>query len=70
MNEEPDTRTWFGVKLGPSTFGIFDTFPGEAGRDAHLSGRVAEALMANAPDLLSEEPSIEKLDVFASKLPN
>lgn len=70
VNEEPDTNTWFGVKLGPSTFGIFDTFPGETGRDAHLSGRVAEALMANAPDLLSEEPSIEKLDVLASKLPN
>ncbi|CAN5556292.1 MAG: antibiotic biosynthesis monooxygenase [Actinomycetota bacterium] len=70
VNEEPDTNTWFGVRLGSSTFGIFDTFPGESGRDAHLSGRVAEALMANAPDLFSEEPSIEKLDVLASKLPN
>jgi quinol monooxygenase YgiN len=70
VNEEPETSTWFGVKLGPSTFGIFDTFPSDAGRDAHLSGRVAEALMANAPDLLDGEPSIEKLDVLASKLPH
>lgn len=69
FNEEPETNTWFGVKLGPTTFGIFDTFPGGSSHDAHLSGRVAEALMANAPDLPAEEPSIEKLDILASKLP-
>ena len=60
--------TWYAIQLGPSTFGIFDTFPDDAGRDAHLSGQVAAALMAKAPDLLSEAPSIEKLDVLAAKL--
>jgi len=55
--------------MGPSTFGIFDAFPGEAGRQAHISGRVAAALKAKASDLLSTPPSIEKIDVLASKLP-
>jgi len=69
VEEEPDTTAWFAIRLGPSTFGIFDAFPGEAGRQAHLAGRVAAALMAKAPDLLSEPPSIEKVDVLAAKLP-
>ena len=68
VEEEPETTAWFAVRLGPSTFAIFDVFEGESGRDAHLSGKVAEALMANAPELLAEEPSIEKIDVLASKL--
>ncbi len=55
--------------LGPSTFGIFDAFPDEAGRQAHLSGQVAAALMAKAPELLAQPPSIEKADILASKLP-
>ncbi len=55
--------------MGPTTFGIFDAFPDDAGRDAHLAGRVAEALMAKAPDLLAEPPAIEKVDVLAAKLP-
>lgn len=67
--EEPATIAWFGIKLGPSTFGIFDAFPDEAGRQAHLSGRVAAALMANAAELLSSPPSIEMVDVLAAKLP-
>jgi quinol monooxygenase YgiN len=67
--EEPATTAWFGIQLGPSTFGIFDAFPDEAGRQAHLSGKVAAALMANAGELLSEPPSIEKVDVLAAKLP-
>ena len=66
---EPATIAWFGLRLGPTTFGIFDAFPDEAGRQAHLSGQVAAALMAKAPDLLSEPPSIEKVDVLAAKLP-
>jgi quinol monooxygenase YgiN len=66
---EPATTAWFAVKFGPSTFGIFDAFPDDAGRQAHLSGRIAAALMAKAPDLLSEPPSIEKVDVLAAKLP-
>ena len=69
VQEEPATTAWFGLQLGPSTFGIFDAFPDEAGRQAHLTGRVAAALMANAAELLSQPPSIEKVDVLAAKLP-
>ncbi|HEY3580097.1 MAG TPA: antibiotic biosynthesis monooxygenase, partial [Pyrinomonadaceae bacterium] len=54
--------------LSPSTFGIFDAFPDEEGRQAHLTGRVAAALMAKAGELLAEPPSIEKVDVLAAKL--
>jgi quinol monooxygenase YgiN len=66
---EPATIAWFGIRLGPSTFGIFDAFPDDAGRQAHLSGKVAEALMAKAPDLFAQPPIIEKVDVLAAKLP-
>lgn len=68
VEAEPGTTAWFGIRMGPSTFGIFDAFPGDAERQAHLSGKVAAALMANAPDLLSQPPSIEKVDVLAAKL--
>ena len=70
VEQEPATTAWFAVRFGPSTFGIFDAFPDEAGRQAHLSGRVAAALMAKASELLAKPPSIEKLDVLASKLPH
>lgn len=66
---EPATIAWFGIRIGPSTFGIFDAFPDDEGRQAHLSGKVAEALMAQAGDLFSQPPSIEKVDVLAAKLP-
>ena len=69
VQDEPKTIAWFGLRLGPSTFGIFDVFPDEAGRDAHLSGRVAAALKERAPDLFATAPQIEKLDVLAAKLP-
>ena len=69
VREEPATVAWFAIRLGPSTFGIFDAFPDEAGRQAHLSGKVAAALMAKAPELLSQAPVIEKVDVIAAKLP-
>jgi quinol monooxygenase YgiN len=69
VQAEPATTAWFGIRLGPSTFGIFDAFPDESGRQAHLSGRVAAALMAKAPELLAEAPAIEKVDVLAAKLP-
>lgn len=69
VQEEPATTAWFGIRLGPSTFGIFDAFPDEAGRQAHLSGKVAAALMANAAELFAKPPSIEKVDVLAAKLP-
>ena len=69
VQQEPATMAWFAIRLGPSTFGIFDAFPDEAGRQAHLSGQVAAALMAKAPELLSSPPVIEKIDVLAAKLP-
>jgi quinol monooxygenase YgiN len=69
VQQEPATTAWFGIQLGPSTFGIFDAFPDEAGRQAHLSGKVAAALMAKASDLFSQPPAIERVDVLAAKLP-
>ena len=66
---EPATTAWFAIQMSSSTFGIFDAFPDEAGRQAHLTGPLAAALMAKASELLSKAPSIEKLDVLASKLP-
>lgn len=67
-NAEPSTTVWFALRIGPSTFGIFDAFPDEAGRQAHLSGQIAAALMAKAPELLSQPPTIEPIDVLAAKL--
>ena len=69
VQEEPATTAWFAIRTGKSTFGIFDAFPNDAGRQAHLSGRVAAALMAKATELLAHPPSIEKIDVLAAKLP-
>jgi len=66
--EEAGTTTWFALKLGPSTFGIFDTFVDEAGREAHLGGRIAAALMQKAAELLAQPPTIEKVSVLAAKL--
>ena len=68
-NQEPATTAWFALKIGPSTFGIFDAFPDDTGRSAHLNGPIAAALMANASELLSSPPSIEKVDVLAAKMP-
>jgi quinol monooxygenase YgiN len=69
VEQEPATLAWFGIRLGPTTFGIFDAFPDESGRQAHLAGKVAAALMAKAPELLAQPPVIEKADVLAVKLP-
>lgn len=69
VEEEPGTTAWFAVRLGNSQFAIFDVFPDVAGREAHLSGRVAEALMAQADELLARPPDIQQADVIASKLP-
>ncbi len=65
---EPATIAWFAIKLGPSTFGVFDAFPDDAGRQAHLAGGVGQALMANVGTLF-EAPSITEIDVLAEKLP-
>lgn len=66
-NEEAGTITWYAFRIDASTFGIFDTFSDEEGREAHLGGKIAKALMENAPELLATAPSIEKLDVLAAK---
>ena len=65
VREESGTVTWFAIRLGPTTFGIYDTFADDAGRQAHLAGRVAAALMENAPALLAQDPVIEKVEVLA-----
>ncbi|MDQ3126847.1 MAG: antibiotic biosynthesis monooxygenase [Chloroflexota bacterium] len=69
VEDEPATTAWFAVQVGPTSFAIFDVFPDDAGRQAHLSGKVAEALMAQAPDLFATAPDIQQLDVLADKLP-
>jgi quinol monooxygenase YgiN len=69
VNQEPATTAWFGMKMGPSTFGIFDAFPDEAGRNAHLNGAVAAALMAKAGELFAAPPKIQKVEILAAKLP-
>lgn len=71
VNGESGTISWFAIQDGPSSFAIFDTFDDEAGRDAHLNGRVAAALMekAKAGDLFEKSPEIHKLDILADKLP-
>ena len=68
VQQEPATTSWFAIRLGSTIFAIFDAFPDDAGRDAHLSGKVAEALMEKAPELLAEPPKIEKADVLADRL--
>lgn len=65
--EEPDTLKWYALKIGPSTFGIFDTFETEEGRKAHLAGKIAAALMEHAPDLLAKDPVIEQVQLLAVK---
>ncbi len=65
--QEPDTVNWYALQMGPSTFGIFDTFEVEEGREAHLGGEIAKALMAHASELLAQPPQIEKVDILAVK---
>ena len=65
---EPATVSWFAIRVSSTTFGIFDVFHDEAGRNAHLAGEVAKALTAKAPELFSQPPKIQKVDVLASKL--
>ena len=68
-NAEPETPVWFAIKMGPSTFGIFDAFANAEGRTAHLNGPTAAALMANAAELLSQPPTIEMVQILAAKMP-
>ncbi|MEO7149164.1 MAG: antibiotic biosynthesis monooxygenase [Rhodanobacteraceae bacterium] len=65
--KEPGTRAWFAWKMSAKIFGIFDTFDDEVGRDAHLNGEIAKALMTNADTLLAKPPKIDKLEILAAK---
>jgi quinol monooxygenase YgiN len=67
VNGEPGTVSWYAIQNGPSSFAIFDTFDGEDGRNAHLNGPVAAALMAKASELLAKPPAIHKIEVLAKK---
>jgi quinol monooxygenase YgiN len=69
VQQEKTTPLWFSLRLGPTTFAVFDAFSDEAGRQAHLTGPIAKALMANVPDMLSAPIAIEKTDVLGTKLP-
>ena len=69
-NQETTTPIWFALRLGPTTFGIFDAFTGEGGRQAHLNGPIAKALMAKAGELFAKPPAIEQIDVLGAKLPD
>ena len=64
---EGQTVTWYAFRAGPAEFGVFDTFAGDEGRQAHLSGEIAKALMGNADRLLAEPPSIRAIDILAQK---
>jgi quinol monooxygenase YgiN len=68
-NQEATTPIWFALRLGPATFGVFDAFTDETGRQAHLNGPIAKALMAQAPELFSKPPAIEQIEVLGAKLP-
>lgn len=69
VDAEPGTVAWFGVRLGPTTFGIFDAFHNDSGVHAYLDGRITAALRDHAEDLFAAPPTIEKMDVLAAKLP-
>src|SRR6185295_19935474 len=68
VQQEPATTAWFAIHFGGSEYGIFDVFPNDAGRDAHLSGPIAKALMANAEALLVAAPSIQKIEILAEDI--
>ena len=68
-NQEVTTPVWFALRLGPTTFGVFDAFMDERRRQAHLSGPIAKALMAQAPELFSKPPAIEQIEVLGAKVP-
>ena len=68
VDTEDGTPLWFALRFGPSTFGIFDAFPDEDAREAHLSGQVAAGLKEKGPELLAQEPTIERMDVLAGKV--
>jgi quinol monooxygenase YgiN len=68
-NQEAATPVWFALRFGPTTFGVFDAFADDAGRNGHLNGPIAQALMAKAPELFAKPPAIERVEVLGAKLP-
>ncbi len=68
-NQEATTPIWFALRLGPTTFGVFDAFTDESGRQAHLDGPIAKALMSQAPELFAKPPVIEPIEILGAKLP-
>ena len=67
--DEPLTTTWYALRFGPASFGIFDTFPDDIGRRAHLRGKIAAALRERAPELFVDPPEIQEVDVLSAKIP-
>lgn len=65
--DEAATVTWYAFRVGPRSFGIFDTFADEAGRQAHLQGRIAQALLGKADELLATPPQIQPVELIATK---
>jgi quinol monooxygenase YgiN len=65
--QEDTTPIWFALRISERTFGVFDAFEDEAGREAHLRGPIAQALMARADELFARPPSIERIDVLGVK---
>jgi quinol monooxygenase YgiN len=70
VDAEPETTAWFAIRMGNSTFGIFDAFANEHGREAHLQGKLAKQLMSRASQLFVKQPEIRRVDVLADKLPH
>jgi quinol monooxygenase YgiN len=67
VNKEPTTINWFALRLSPGTFGVFDTFNDEHGRQRHLNGPVGQALMSAAPELFAKPPQIDPVDILGLK---
>jgi quinol monooxygenase YgiN len=68
-NQEATTPIWLALRLGPTTYGVFDAFTDESGRQAHLNGPIAKALMSQAPELFAKPPVIEPIEILGAKLP-
>ncbi|HEU4860791.1 MAG TPA: antibiotic biosynthesis monooxygenase [Chitinophagaceae bacterium] len=69
VNREPGTVTWYALKLGPTSYGIFDSFSDAKGREGHLTGEIAKALNERSSELFSKPPTIERIDILAAKMP-
>jgi quinol monooxygenase YgiN len=70
VRDEPETTAWFAIRMGPRTFGIFDAFANEHGRDAHLQGKLAKQIASMTPQLFAKTPEMQRVEVLADKLPH